>query len=134
LKRANQLPNQRSKKLAVVDSTPFILVGMVATQIFSQNKLSTGLPNGTSIAPSKSKFDAGSPVSPLNNSTYLSFQSWPKAHGGLSVDSNLSIPYTNLKEKSSELAELLKLVDPKATATTKKDQLIVIFKDRIYLI
>jgi hypothetical protein len=26
---ANQLPNQRSK-LAVVDSTPFILVGMVA--------------------------------------------------------------------------------------------------------
>jgi hypothetical protein len=27
---ANQLPNQRSKKLAVVDSTPFILVGMVA--------------------------------------------------------------------------------------------------------
>jgi hypothetical protein len=65
-----------------------------------------GLPNGTSIAPSKSKFDAGSPVSPLNNSTYF-FPSWPKAHGGLSVDSNLSIPYTQVsKEKSSELAEL----------------------------
>jgi hypothetical protein len=93
--------------------------------------LSTGLPNGTSIAPSKSKFDAGSSVSPLNNSTYLSFQSWPKAHGGLSVDSNLSV-YANLERKSSELAELLKLVDPKATATTKKDQLIVYLKTRIY--
>jgi hypothetical protein len=76
--------------------------------------------------------DAGSPVSPLNNSTYLSFQSWPKAHGGLSVDSNLSIPYTQVsKEKSSELAELLTLVDP--LQQQKKDQLIVYLKTRIYL-
>jgi hypothetical protein len=50
--------------------------------------------------------------------------------GGLSVDSNLSIPYASL-EKSSELAELLTLVDPKATATTKKDQLIVYLKTNL---
>jgi hypothetical protein len=128
---ANQLPNQRSKKLAVVDSTPFYIGwdGGLRKYLVKTNCL-PGLPNGTSIAPSKSKFDAGSPVSPLNNSTYLSFQSWPKAHGGLSVDSNLSIPYTQIsKERSSELAELLKLVDPKATATTKEGSVNRIFKD-----
>jgi hypothetical protein len=80
---------------------------MVARKYLVKTNCLPGLPNGTSIAPSKSKFDAGSPVSPLNNSTYLSFQSWPKAHGGLSVDSNLSIPYTQVSKKKLELAELL---------------------------
>jgi hypothetical protein len=86
-------------------------LGWWLTQIFSQNKLSTRLPNGTSIAPSKSKFDAGSSVSPLNNSTYLSFQSWPKAHGGLSVDSFIDSVYASLEEKKLKLAEFLTLVD-----------------------
>jgi hypothetical protein len=39
--------------------------------------------------------------------------------------------YANLERKSSELAE--KLVDPKATATTKKDQLIVYLKHNLPL-
>jgi hypothetical protein len=100
---ANQLPNQRSK-ISSCRFHAFYIGWDGGLQIFSQNKLSTRPPNGTSIAPSKSKFDAGSSVSPLNNSTYLSFQSWPKAHGGLSVDSNLSIPYTQIsKEKARSL-------------------------------
>jgi hypothetical protein len=45
---------------------------MVARKYLVKTNCLPGLPNGTSIAPSKSKFDAGSPVSPLNNSTYLS--------------------------------------------------------------
>jgi hypothetical protein len=46
------------------------------TQIFSQNKLSGLQMEQVYIT---NQDDAGSPVSPLNNSTYLSFQSWPKA-------------------------------------------------------
>ena len=99
---ANQFPNQRSKKLSVVDSTPFYIGwdGGLRKYLVKTNCL-PGLPNGTSIAPSKSKFDAGSFISPLNNSTYLSFQSWPKAQEGLSVDSNLSIPYTQVSKKKA---------------------------------
>jgi hypothetical protein len=86
-----------------------------------------GLPNGTSIAPSKSKFDAGSPVSPLNNST-LSFQSWPKAHGGLSVDSNYRFRIRKSR-KSSKLAELLTLVDPRLQQH-KEGSVNRVFKDK----
>ncbi len=128
----NQFPNQRSKKLAVVDSTPFYIGwdGGLRKYLVKTNCL-PGIPNGTSIAPSKSKFDAESPVSPLNNSTYLSFQFWPKTHGGLSVDSNLSLPYTQVsKEKSSELAEFLTLIDPKATVTSKEGSVNRVFKDK----
>jgi hypothetical protein len=66
------------------------------------------------------------PVSPLNNSTYLSFQSWPKAHGGLSVIYRFRMQVS--KEKL-ELAELLKLVDPKATVT-KEGSVNRVFKDK----
>jgi hypothetical protein len=98
---------------------------MVAYANISQNKLSTRPPNGTSIV--CPKFDAGSSVSPLNNSTYLSFQSWPKAHGGLSVDSNLSIPYTQISKEKLELAELLKLVDPRQTTKRRINRIFTPF-------
>jgi hypothetical protein len=72
MKLANQLPNQRSKKISSCRFHAFYIGwdGGLRKYLVKTNCLR--LPNGTSIAPSKSKFDAGSPVSPLNNSTYLS--------------------------------------------------------------
>jgi hypothetical protein len=107
---ANQLPNQRSKKLAVVDSTPFILVGMARKYLVKTNCL-PGLPNGTSIAPSKSKFDAGSPVSPLNNSTYffpiLAEGAWRFISRFEFIDS----VYASLERKKLGACRTLTLVD-----------------------
>jgi hypothetical protein len=115
------LPNQRSKKISSCRFHAFYIGWDGGLQIFSQNKLS-GLPNGTSIAPSKSKFDAGSSVSPLNNSTYLSFNLGRRRNQFELINS----VYANRKEKGA--CRAFKLVDPKATATTKKDQLIVYLK------
>jgi hypothetical protein len=52
-----------------------------------------------------------------------------EAHGGLSVDSNLSIPYTQISKEKLGACRALKLVDPKATATTKEGSVNRIFKD-----
>jgi hypothetical protein len=72
------------------------------------------------------------PVSPLNNSTYLSFNLGRRRMEVYQSIRTYQFRIRKSQEKSSELAELLKLVDPKATATTKKDQLIVYLKTRIY--
>jgi hypothetical protein len=102
------LPNQRSKKISSCRFHAFYIGWDGGLQIFSQNKLSTRPSNGTSIAPSKSKFDAGSSVSPLNNSTYLSFNLGKKVYQLIRI---YRFRIRKSRKKSSELAELLKLVD-----------------------
>jgi hypothetical protein len=113
---ANQLPNQRSKKISSCRFHAFYIGWDGGLQIFSQNKLSTRPSNGTSIAPSKSKFDAGSSVSPLNNSTYP-FNLGKKVYQLIRI---YQFRIRKSRKKSSELAEFLKLVDPKATATKRR--------------
>jgi hypothetical protein len=105
---ANQLPNQRSKKISSCRFHAFYIGWDGGCKYLVKTNCLPGLPNGTSIAPSKSKFDAGSSVSPLNNSTYLSFLGRRRMEVYQSIRT-YQFRIRKSRKKSSELAE--KLVD-----------------------
>lgn len=122
---SSQLSSQRPTKLARVDSTPFYIGWDSGLRKFLvKTNCIPGVPNGTTIVPSKSKFDSGSIVSPLTNPDYFSFQSWPKTHESFEPNSNLSIPYTEVSEETkAKIATLFNLRDSASNVSKKEGSL-----------